>query len=239
VLLISKEECDLFKLRHVGKSADSVSNGVDVEYYRVSPELADRARSLRRGSPQFVFVGVLNYQPNSKGILSFCRTIWPHLRRAWPTAELDIVGRYPGREVCDLGQLPGVRVVGSVPDVRPYVLAADISIAPLLIARGVQNKILEALSLARPVIASPQAATGVPEIPGLFVAHTIRQWIQAVEQINGKAPTFNRWGARAREFIVENHSWSAKLQPLNHYLGLSSESEEMGAPRKLSPSRES
>ncbi|MCA9175167.1 MAG: glycosyltransferase, partial [Planctomycetales bacterium] len=115
--------------------------------------------------PNCVFVGVLDYYPNIEGITWFCREVWPAVRRAIPEATLSIVGRHPTPRVAELGELPGVTVVGEVPDVRPYLSRAAAAIAPLQIARGVQNKVLEAMSAGTPVIATAEALTGLQAEP--------------------------------------------------------------------------
>jgi len=220
VVLVSQQEAELFQHHHNGHSADALCNGVDTEYFAPDAIAPDRVAAHRRGQPQFVFVGVLNYQPNASGIIWFCRTIWPAIRHLWPAAQLEIVGRCPTTDVLSLGMIPGVHVVGSVEDVRPYLLAADVAVAPLRIARGVQNKVLEALASGLPVIATPQAATGVAPSPGLVTATMPDQWIEAIRNLTATPDHHHRIGQAARQHVQQHFSWEAKLQPLAKYLGL-------------------
>lgn len=220
VVLVSPQEAELFQHHHNGHRAEALGNGVDTEYFAPDAITADRVAAHRRGQPQFVFVGVLNYHPNTSGICEFCDTIWPAIRHLWPAAHLDIVGRSPTTDVLSLGLIPGVRVVGSVDDVRPYLLAADVAIAPLRIARGVQNKVLEALASGLPVIATPQAATGVAPSPGLVTAAGTEQWLEAIRTLTATPEHHHRIGQAARHHVQQHSSWEAKLQPLTGYLGL-------------------
>ena len=220
VVLVSEQEAELFQHHHHGHTAGALCNGVDTEYFAPDAIAAGEVQQWRRGNPQFTFVGVLNYQPNSEGIIWFCKQIWPRLRQLWPQATLDIVGRSPTYDVLALSTIPGIRVVGPVPDVRPYLLAADLAIAPLRIARGIQNKVLEALASARPVIATPQAAAGIDPAPGLNVAHNPQQWIDAIQQLTADPNLHHHQATAARLHVQSHYSWDAKLQPLSQYLGL-------------------
>ena len=107
--------------------------------------------------------------------------VWPHVKQSYPHAELEIVGKHPNNEVLHLAKHDGIHVTGAVPDVRSYVAKADIVIAPLQIARGIQNKVLEALSMAKPVIASPKASHGINASHNqhLLIADTPAEWLWA------------------------------------------------------------
>src|SRR5690606_11948467 len=128
---------------------------VDLEYFRP-------VASPAGGPPRVVFTGVMDYRPNVEGVEWFVRQVWPDVRRDHPEACFDIVGSRPEARVLALAQTPGVRVTGFVPDVRDHVAAASVCVAPLHIARGVQNKVLEAMAMARPVVCTPQALEGIP-----------------------------------------------------------------------------
>ncbi|MFZ4083166.1 MAG: glycosyltransferase, partial [Pirellula sp.] len=114
---------------------------------------------------------------------------------------------------------PGVRLIGPVPDVRPYVLAADFSIAPLQIARGIQNKVLESLSCGRPVIATEHAATGIAKMPGLLVAESPENWTTQVHKLMDSTE-LERLGSQSRQRVIQNYSWDAQLAGLLPLLGL-------------------
>src|SRR3546814_12693806 len=115
--------------------------------------------------PFAVFTGQVDDRPNIDAVRWFASDILPRVRARHPSARVAIVGRAPTAEVRALEKLSGVTVTGEVPDVRPWLAAADAVVAPLLLARGVQNKLLEAMAMARPVVASAAAATGIDAEP--------------------------------------------------------------------------
>jgi sugar transferase (PEP-CTERM/EpsH1 system associated) len=157
---VSKAEARLFTAQAPEAAArvSVVENGVDTEYFspqRVypSPYGADEA--------VLVFTGAMDYWANVDAVAWFAREVFPKVRSNFPQACFYVVGARPARAARDLAQLPGVRVTGAVPDIRPYLAHARAAVAPLRVARGVQNKVLEAMAMARPVVASPQAVDGI------------------------------------------------------------------------------
>ncbi|MFI4859055.1 MAG: TIGR03087 family PEP-CTERM/XrtA system glycosyltransferase, partial [Phycisphaerales bacterium JB063] len=140
------------------------SNGVDLDYFRPAPP---------SNRPVCVFTGVMSYRPNIEAVNWFARLVFPNIRAKVSGARFVIVGKDPSASVRVLHKLPGVRVVGAVPDVRPYLHSAAVSVAPMRIAPGVQNKVLEAMACGRPVVCTPQAARGIDATPGehLLTAH--------------------------------------------------------------------
>ncbi|MCI0682568.1 MAG: TIGR03087 family PEP-CTERM/XrtA system glycosyltransferase [Gemmataceae bacterium] len=216
ITLVSSAEVSIFRQFCRDGRVEAVSNGVDLEYFRPAPG----------GSEQgCVFVGALDYWPNVEGICWFCREVWPELRRRHPDATLTLVGRRPSRAVCRLTELAGVTLAGQVPDVRPYVARAAVCVAPLRIARGVQNKVLESLAMAKATVVSPEALEGIEAEPGthLLSAGSPRQWIEHVSQLLGNPAARERLGAAGRRFTEENHRWERCLQPLDRLLGLTAE----------------
>ena len=130
------------------------------------------------------------------------------------------VGAAPTREVRALAELPGVQVTGRVPDTRPYLAAADVAVAPLRIARGIQNKLLEAMAMARPVVATPEAFQGVRAEPGrdILLASGVSETVQRIADVlNGRHATM---GAAARRAIEASHQWSVTLRPLDRLFGV-------------------
>lgn len=216
VTLVSQPEVDLL-YRHAPRAkAHPVQNGVDLDYFRPRPDAEDRSAA------NCVFVGALDYRANVEGICWFCDHVWPEVRRQVPTATLSLVGRNPVPAVTRLGRLPGVEVVGQVADVRPYLWRANLAIAPLQIARGIQNKVLEAAAAGKAVIASSQALEGLSLLPGrhLLVADEPSEWIAAITGLFADSAARTALGSAAREFVAEHHSWSACLRPFENLLNL-------------------
>jgi len=142
------------------------------------------------------------------------------LRQRVPAARFWIVGAAPTNEVRALAELPNVEVTGRVPDTRPYLAAADVVVAPLRIARGIQNKLLEAMAMARPVVATPEAYEGVRAEPGrdILLASGVDQTVQRIaDVIDGR---YASMGAAARRAVESAHQWSATLRPLDRLFGV-------------------
>ena len=172
LLFASARDRDLLLADVRGKGLDPralvAPNGVDVEYWhRTSPSL---------GAGRVVFTGKMNYPPNEDAALLLIRKVMPIVRRSFPAAELLVVGRDPTDRLRREGQAPGVTVTGFVDDVRPYLDTAAVFAAPLRFGAGIQNKVLEAMAMEIPVVASPLAAgglrTGDGKTPPLVVAHS-------------------------------------------------------------------
>ena len=164
-LFVSSQEAALF----AGMAPDSASkvgwfsNGVDSAYF--SPH-HDFDSPYAEDGPVMVFTGAMDYWPNVDAVQWFASDMLPAIRQQHPDARFYIVGARPSREVQALASLPGVTVTGTVPDVRPYLAHARLAVAPLRIARGIQNKVLEAMAMAKPVIVTPQALEGISAEPG-------------------------------------------------------------------------
>jgi sugar transferase (PEP-CTERM/EpsH1 system associated) len=140
-----------------------MENGVRLDYFRPSPEHSDPSLAGRR---YLLFVGTMDYFPNADAVCRFARGVFGELRSADPGLEFLIVGRNPTAEVRALGSIEGVEVVGEVQNIRPYLSHATAVVAPLQIARGIQNKVLEALAMGKPVLASePVVETFGPQLP--------------------------------------------------------------------------
>src|SRR4029077_20800802 len=127
----------------------------------------------------------MDYYPNQECMFDFCASTWPIIRERRPAARLLIVGADPSPAVKRLGEVPGVEVTGSVPDVRPYVRRSALMVAPLNIARGTQNKILEAMAMGVPVVTSRAAAGGVDAVDGehFVVADSPADYARAILRI--------------------------------------------------------
>jgi hypothetical protein len=198
---------ELSSLRELGIRAPSdwFPNGVDATFF--SPE------SGQYDANSVCFVGRMDYFPNQQAVLGFCRDVLPGIRLRRPGTRFLIVGADPPPHIRALGELPGVTVTGSVPDVRPFVRAAAMTVAPLLIARGTQNKILESMAMAVPVVCSPQASGGVDAVPGehLLVADAPREWIDSICGLLENPDARNRLAAASRARVLSHHSWAASM----------------------------
>lgn len=221
-LFVSEAEAALFRQRN-GLGRDevrAVENGIDTD--RFDPALPLEPVGHGDGSLA-VFTGQMDYRPNIDAVRWFAADILPPIRRRHPAARFAIVGRAPTDEVRALAKLPGVTVTGEVPDVRPWLAAADAVVAPLLLARGVQNKLLEAMAMARPVVASAAAATGIDAAPGehLLVADDAATMADAVGALFDDRAAAARMGQAARARMIARYGWDARMAPLGELLGLS------------------
>jgi sugar transferase (PEP-CTERM/EpsH1 system associated) len=214
VTLVGEAEVNIYRQFCPDGPVHAISNGVDLDYFRPAPP-AETA-------PSCVFVGALDYYPNVEASLWFCRDVWPEIHRRRPEAKFYLVGRRPSPALRRLAALPGVELVGQVPDVRPYMTRASVTIVPLRIARGVQNKILESLAMARPTIASPQTLAGLHARPGvhLLQASSSEEWLHTILALFDDPDLRRRLGEAGRRYVEEHHSWERCLKPLGSLLGL-------------------
>jgi polysaccharide biosynthesis protein PslH len=216
VTLVSSCEVDLYKSFCPTESVHTIGNGVNLDYFRPSED-AESASSC-----DCVFVGALDYRANIDGIRWFCDEIWPEVRRREPRATFTIVGSRPSPAVHRLAAQPGVRLACNVPDVRPYLAKAAVVVVPLRVARGIQNKVLEALAMGKAVIASPEALEGISIEPGIHAsqAGNAAEWIESTLGLFADGAARLRLGQAGRAFVEANHCWSRQLEPLAGLLGL-------------------
>ena len=193
-----------------------VSNGVDHRYF--DPAL-HHAAAYDTSCPTYVFTGTMDYPPNVDAVAWFATDILPAIRRTLPTARFYVVGTTPTAQVQRLARIEGVFVTGRVPDVRPYVAHATASVAPMRIARGIQNKVLEAISLARPVVLTSVALEGIKAEPGreVILANTTEDFAAACCRL----ATFGDLGgigAAARRCVLRDFDWSVTLRRFDDLL---------------------
>ncbi len=163
------------------------------------------------------FIGRMDYYPNQECMQRFCAEVWPRLLARRPSLKLLIVGAEPPPFIRALGELPGVTVTGSVPEVQPYVRRSCVNVAPLAIARGTQNKILEAMAMGVPVVTSSAAAGGVDAVAGehLLVADTARDTADAVLRVIENPAERERLSHAGRERVLSHHDWAASMRRLD------------------------
>lgn len=192
-----------------GAATDWFPNGVDADFFCPTDGAFD--------ADTISFIGRMDYYPNQECMQRFCDQVWPLLRARRPAMKLLIVGADPSPAMRQLGQQPGVTVTGSVPDVRPYIRGSALMVAPLAIARGTQNKILEAMAMGVPVVTSGVAAGGVDAQDGehFVVADTPQQLTDAILAITGDATERRRLAEAGRARMLSHHAWPHSMRRLD------------------------
>lgn len=200
------------------ESADKIDfyeNGVDPAAF--SPEMK-WASPFPDDRPALVFTGHMDYWPNIDAVTWFADEVMPLLVNRSPAPQFWIVGANPSAAVRRLAERPNVHVTGRVPEVQPYLAHAAVGVSPLRMARGIQTKVLEAMAMGRPVVASPGAFEGVRATPGtdLLVADGAAAMARAIAAIlDGAHPGL---GATARMVMERNYVWSTTLTRLDAHL---------------------
>jgi sugar transferase (PEP-CTERM/EpsH1 system associated) len=190
--------------------ASVIPNGVDVDFWKRS--------ACERGVDTLLFTGAMHYPPNADAALYLIEDILPRVRQSVPGAQLLIVGRDPTPRLVRAGQQPGVTVTGFVDDVRPYLERATVFAAPLRFGAGIQNKLLEAMAMEVPVVASPMAADGLRtesgQHPPVLVAPDRKQFVEMVVQQLRQRASQPAPDAKARQFVQEHFVWSRSAEAL-------------------------
>lgn len=201
-------ETELFRTFAPGARALPSENGIDTDFF--NPAASPRIAELE-GRRYAVFVGVMNYFPNVDAVMWFASEILPLLRKRDPRFEFFIVGRSPSRAVRALARYPGVTVTGGVPDIRPYLGGAECFAASFRMTRGIQNKVLEALSMGKPVFASlPVCGTFGGDLPlGITPCGTAQEFASAILQGSLAAPEAMRHSVRDR------FCWAASMEKVS------------------------
>lgn len=183
-------------------------NGVDYEFFK--PDDIDYVPN------SVCFIGRMDYYPNQECMFDFCENILPLLKEKNPDITLTIIGANPSPKVKDLGNISGVTVTGSVDDVRPYVLKSAVNVAPLNIARGTQNKILESMAMGVPVVASVAAAGGIDAEPGehFLMAQSPQEYADAIVRLLDPSER-EKFSKAGRERIVSHHDWDNSMKRLD------------------------
>ncbi len=205
---VSADEAAILNSRE-DKSLDVgwFSNGVDTEYF--SP-------NARFGTPQstdVLFVGAMDYRPNIQGVINFAETVWPVVREAFADARFTIVGSNPVPQVLALSGTNGIHVTGRVDDVRPWIAGTKVVIAPLKIARGIQNKVFEAMAMAAAIVATDESMTGINAPEG--TAEIVQDLQQMSPLIAGLLDDHQRrrsMGAAARSYVEQSFQWANAMK---------------------------
>lgn len=205
----TRAELETLESYRVDVPTDWFPNGVDSTFFAPGDKAYD--------ADTISFVGRMNYYPNQECMFDFCANTLPMLRLSRPNVKLLIVGADPSPAVLKLGELPGVTVTGSVPDVRPYVRSSALMVAPLNIARGTQNKILEAMAMGVPVVTSAAAAGGVDarDQEHFIVARTPSEYAAALLRIMSDPAERRRLAESGRARMLTHHAWDRSMRRLD------------------------
>ncbi|MDB5714052.1 MAG: family PEP-CTERM/XrtA system glycosyltransferase [Sphingomonadales bacterium] len=205
-LFVSQAEAALFVDR-TRLPATVLGNGIDLARFDPAQVIA----SLKTG-PLIVFTGQMDYSPNVEAVVDFARHALPEILRAVPDVKFAIVGRAPVEQVWKLAN-KSVIVTGEVADTRPWLAAADVVVAPLKLARGVQNKVLEAMAMGRAVVASRAAALGIAAVDGRDLIVADEPATLVIELLRDRRRS-EALGLSARKLMIDRYSWDAQMAPL-------------------------
>lgn len=215
LIVISEQEKKLLSpCFREANTAAVIGNGVDLNYFHSSP-LPDTSEGLK-----LLFTGAMDYHANVDGVLWFVDQVWPQLQKGYPDLSFIVAGRHPAPEIQRLSQDPHITVTGEVEDIRDYYIQASCCVIPLRIARGIQNKLLEAMAMARPVVSTSVAFQGIQAEPeqDLLIADDPKSFAQAVHRILQDSSLRQDMAFRARQAMEQSYSWSTNQALLTQLL---------------------
>lgn len=226
---ITPEEAAIFNKRtDTRRRVDWWSNGVDTEYFDPSAEYKNIP-----DAPDVVFVGAMDYRANIDAVTHFVQCVWPKVRASAPEARFAIIGANPAPEIKAFDGTGGILVTGRVDDVRPWLNRARVCVAPLRVARGIQNKVLEAMAMGKAIVASPQAMAGVQASgEAVSIAAGYDETASEILRLLADPDCRRRMGEAARADALRLYRWEAQLQRFGNaldWLGLYSASSESPA----------
>ena len=245
-IFVTDSEVKIFKNKnpHI-KNITAIPNGVDLDYFSPTfsqeqatrnqppetstghPETGNQNPATRiqqpatsNQQPVIVFTGAMDYYANVEGVVWFTKEILPLIKKEIPAIQFYIVGSNPTKEVLSLSDNNDVTVTGYVPDTREYLNKATVVVVPLRIARGIQNKILEAMAMGIPVVATPQAFEGIEAKPGrdLTLGEDVEKVAEGVIKLIKEVSLRKSLGDNARRIIEKNYCWAKNLEKLNSIL---------------------
>ncbi len=208
---VSEAEAALFRSRTGLTNVHALSNGIDLGFFDPEGDFEPAQVPDQQAEPLILFTGQMDYPPNAEAVAWFATKVMPKLKRG----RFVIAGRNPTPEVRRLAG-PRVTVTGSVPDIRSWLSRADVVVAPLRLARGIQNKVLEAMAMGRPVVASAAAFEGIEAEPGrdLLVASEAEAMATAINHLLERPEEADLLGRCARRRMEQSYAWDARLAPL-------------------------
>jgi sugar transferase (PEP-CTERM/EpsH1 system associated) len=214
--LIAQAEVTIFNQQvSQNNNLHVMGNGIDtIAFYPAKEKIANP-------NPIFLFTGVMDYKPNVDAVVWFAEQCWGDIIGQHPKAKFIIAGMNPNKDVMKLVELTGVEVTGFVDDILPYYHQADVFVAPFRLARGVQNKVLQAFSCALPVISTPMGAEGIICQPDrdILIASSPEQFIKQANQLIAQPEIADTIGQSALQIIQQHYSWPSQLLPLLNLLG--------------------
>lgn len=216
LLLVSEAERKLFQ-QHVKKGhVSAMNNGVDLEKFAPG-----RGTPFRTSVPLIVFTGAMDYWPNIDGVVWFVNDVLPLVRKKIADVKFIIVGSNPAPAVKALAKNNEVEVTGFVDDVRDYIAGADLCVVPLRVARGIQNKVLEAMAMGKAVVSSPDALEGISAETGrdIVTAPDAHSFSREIIRLLADEKERDFLGQNARKCMEVNYSWERKLHLLDTLLG--------------------
>ena len=211
-LLVTDAECALFT-ELTGLPAQTVGNGVDTAYWGAAKTIESPYSGKRE---RVIFTGVMDYEPNVEAVTWFAAEAMPKLRAMGRSVEFVIAGGRPTKGVQTLGEAEDITVTGRVEDMRGWLGHADLAVAPLLLARGVQNKVLEAMAAGTPVLTTTPALTGIDAVPGqdALVCETGESFATAICALLDDPARQSAMAAAAQKFVQDGYGWGAKVSGL-------------------------
>jgi sugar transferase (PEP-CTERM/EpsH1 system associated) len=212
--VIVNSSVDEAYLRTLNPAANTltITNGVDSDFFKPGDVEPDRSK--------IVFTGVMTYEPNEDAAVYFVESMLPLIQRSRPDIQFWIVGKDPGPAVTALASRPGVHVTGGVPDVRPYVWSAGVVVSPLRFGTGVKNKLLAALAMKKPVVATSTTVEGLEVVDGrdLLVTDEPGDFARKVLELLGDPGYGQRLADSGYAFVRERYSWESGAQRLDAVL---------------------
>ena len=215
LVLVSDQEKQYFPGGDSASKIVGVPNGVDLEYFH--PKYSNRDPEQ---PPTLIFCGMMDYWPNIEGVIWFVERVFNKIRAAVPEVQFFIVGGRPTKQVLELNSIPGVTVTGFVDDVREYTGKADVCVVPLRIARGIQNKVLEAMAMQKAIVSTPQALEGILARPhqDLAVEEDPEEFAEKTIQLLRDSELNDRLARNARACVESSYVWTKNLSMLDHLL---------------------
>jgi len=223
-VFVSVSEAKLFKQMapESEQQITHINNGVDYHYF----DPAEFYENPYPSAPILAFTGAMDYWANADAVSWFAQQVFPSIQKRIPNAQFYIVGTRPSDAVLKLANKKGVHVTGSVKDIRPYIACADVVVAPMRIARGVQNKVLEAMAMQRPVVVTGAAMEGIEKLPGQRICDDAESFIDYCLQLLSEGD-IDKTGEAGRQRVLKDFNWDQNLVRLESLLGDSSRSANL------------